>query len=154
RGQAQPGSGIFAAANRALLQSWYWPDDAWLWIHPAQKTARQLLKQGNWDALLSVSLPFSAHWIARSLKAQYPTLTWLADIGDPLALQTDHPLNNPILYQKRNRRAERSVLEKADVATLTNENLRTKYLELFPDLHTPLQVIPPLASFLRDPDSA
>lgn len=138
-------SAAMAALNNYALKPWYWPDDAWLWIRPARNKALKLLASHPFDAMVSVSLPFSAHRVAQSLKKQYPNLHWLADIGDPL-VQTDHPINNSWLYDKKNRSAERSVLQSADMVTVTNDGLRKAYLAACPGLKTPMQVIPPVAS--------
>ncbi|MBK8490021.1 MAG: glycosyltransferase [Saprospirales bacterium] len=148
RGEAlhQKPSNLPRLLNDWLLKSWYWPDDAWTWIPGAKKKARQLLDQGHWDALISVSLPFSAHWVARKLKRRFPHIHWIADIGDPFSLQTQHPLNNEYLYRRKNFRAERQILGMADHVVVTNEGLANAYRERFPGLHTPVQVIPPMAS--------
>ncbi|MFZ2900511.1 MAG: hypothetical protein WA004_17900 [Saprospiraceae bacterium] len=134
---------FMAAVNRYALKTWYWPDDAWLWIRPARKKARELLHEMPFDAMVSVSLPFSAHWVAMSIKKRYPKLRWLADIGDPL-VQSDHPLNNPWLYDKKNRAAELAVLQAADLVAVTNEGLKKTYQLICTE--TPLHVIPPVAS--------
>ncbi|MCB0684513.1 MAG: hypothetical protein KDC32_26900, partial [Saprospiraceae bacterium] len=62
--------------------------------------ARSLQQRHAFDALVSVSLPFTAHWIGRKLKGKFPGLFWLADTGDPFALQPLHPLNNQALYRR------------------------------------------------------
>jgi hypothetical protein len=136
-------SSLMETVNRFALKTWYWPDDAWLWIQPARIKALALLNEYAFDAMVSVSLPFSAHWVARSMKKRYPHLHWLADIGDPL-VQIEHPLNNPWLYGKKNRTAELAVLQGAEMVTVTNEGLRKAYREICPD--APLHVIPPAAS--------
>jgi len=142
--RGQPGQGKLAPwalqLNNALLKSWYWPDEAWPWIGPARKTALHLLKQTRFDALVSVSLPFSAHWAALNIKTHYPQLLWLADVGDPFSFQPDHPINNDFFYRRKNRRAELLVLQTADRVVVTNENMR----QLFPQDN--IHVIPPLAS--------
>ncbi len=146
-GQEKQGglSALMEAVNHYALKTWYWPDDAWLWIRPARAKALALLKEHPFDAMVSVSLPFSAHWVAWSIKKQHPNLRWLADIGDPL-MQRDHPLNNPWLYQRKNRAAELAVLQAADLVTVTNEGLKRSYLADWPEIKTPLHVIPPVAS--------
>lgn len=144
RGENSPGksSPFPALLNNLLLRPWYWPDDAWLWIRPARRKALHLMQTQRFDALVSVSLPFSAHWAAKGLKAS----TWLADIGDPFSLQTAHTLNNHLFYRRKNLKAERQVLECANQIVVTNEGMRKAYLEAFPGLTTPIHVIPPLAS--------
>ena len=132
--------------NRILLRSWYWPDDAFWWFRPAWLKARSLQQRHAFDALVSVSLPFTAHWIGRKLKGKFPGLFWLADTGDPFALQPLHPLNNQALYRRRNRRAEEAVLRTADRTVVTNEGARRLYDEVFPGHPREIAVIPPMSS--------
>lgn len=148
RGEPQKGGklpALMGKLNDLILKPWYWPDDAFLWISPSRKKGMELLARDRFDAIVSVSLPFSAHWAGRSLKKQFPDVKWLADIGDPF-VQKDHPLNNAWLYGRKNLAAELSVLQIADLAVVTNEGLKKAYLESYPGLQTPLHCIPPLAS--------
>lgn len=140
--------------NDRVLKPWYWPDDAWLWIGPARRKAAQLLQNGRWDGLISASLPFSAHWAALGLKKRFPDLYWLADVGDPFSLQTEHPLNNLQLYQKKNQAAERAVLKHADLIAVTNLGMENAYRQMWPELQTPIHVIAlPLASLPAVPSA-
>ena len=156
-----PGSGpagnpltsFLGRLNDWTLKPWYWPDDAWLWIRPAGTKAAHLLENGPWDALVTVSLPFSAHWVGLKLKKQFPKICWLADIGDPFSLQTEHPLNNLRLYRKKNEAAEKAVLKHADLVTVTNDGLAKAYRQMWPELKTPIHVIPPLASLPAVPST-
>jgi len=140
--------------NDWALKSWYWPDDAWLWIRPAKRKAAQLLRNGHWDALISVSLPFSAHWAALNLKKRFPGLRWLADVGDPFSLQTEHPLNNPRLYREKNTAAEEAVLTGAGAVIVTNHGMEKAFRQKWPDLKTPVHVIPPLADLAEIPPAS
>jgi len=125
-------------------QQLYWPDGACLWYPGARHVALRLLKNQPFDALLSVSLPFTAHWVAYAVKKRYPALPWLVDIGDPFSFLHQAPKNNLRLYHRKNIRAERTVLRAADEVTLTHAGARDAYARYFPEATPKLRVIPPV----------
>jgi glycosyltransferase involved in cell wall biosynthesis len=132
---------------RILFKNWLWPDDSRGWQQPALQRAWELIDQNTYDALVTVSLPFSAHLVGQKIKRQYPDLPWLVDIGDPFSLQEGHLLNHPWLFQKKNRRAEFEVLTQADRIVCTNVGCRNLYLKTFTSLDPEkLLVIPPTSS--------
>lgn len=131
-----------------LWKKIYFPDDACLWYFPAKNKARQLLEREKFDALITVSLPFTGHLIGlrlRNLK-DFVNLRsiWLADVGDPFSIQAK-PLNNSFLYGKISRRLERKVLENADAVTVTTAFTLQKYREQFGEKAVrKMVVVPPL----------
>jgi len=139
--------GISRGIARIFHLAWrmvYWPDGSCLWIDPAKRKALQLLKEREFDAVVSISLPFSSHWVALKVKKQYPRLKWLADIGDPFALLEEFPKNNLMLYRRQNFRAERKVLRFAAAIVLTNQGALDLYASHFPESASKMTVIPPL----------
>lgn len=123
----------------------YWPDYACLWYFPALKQAEALLKERRYDTVITVSDPFTAHLVGRTLKKKYPDLNWLVDIGDPFSFRYDNPTNNFDLYEKFNHRNERDVFIKADRVTVTSEATRDRYAELFAESADKISVVGPLA---------
>ena len=120
------------------------PDDGLFWIGPAERLARREIERAMPEVLITVSLPFSAHWVGLRLKKRYPNLRWLADVGDPFAIQSP-PLFNENLYGCLARKLEKKVLESADRVAVTNPALRQTYLAYYrPANPERLQVIPPL----------
>lgn len=135
---------IAAWLYRLVWRNICFPDDACLWYFPAKKRASQLLERHTFDALITVSLPFTGHLIGLFLKKRYPDITWLTDIGDPFSF-SPNPLNNSFLFQKINQRLERRVLETADCSIVTDEAMRQKYrTELGRQAVEKMQVIPPV----------
>jgi glycosyltransferase involved in cell wall biosynthesis len=131
---------------QATWRKLYWPDKACLWIRPAIRTACHLLSQHRYDGLITVSLPFSAHLAGYAIKKRYPELRWLADTGDPFALQDDSPPNNVRLYRALNRRWEQKILRAADEIAVTNDSMRQVYSRLFPEAAGKLSIVPPVLS--------
>lgn len=142
-----PTSGSSAWPQRFNTFTWhrlYWPDGACLWYPYARRAALQLLEKKAFDLLISVSLPFTAHWVAFAIKKRHPRLPWLVDIGDPFSFLYQAPKNNLFLYRSRNIRAERAVLRTANAATLTCAGARDAYAHHFPEAAFKLRVIPPV----------
>ena len=133
--------------NQLLLKSWYWPDDAFMWLRAARRIALKLTFDKEYDQLITVSLPFSAHLVGQRVKQKHPDLKWLIDIGDPFSLQPNHPLNNKWLYGIRNRKEEWLVLEMADKICVTNTGCIDLYKQQYPSLSKEkFSVIPPLST--------
>ncbi len=122
----------------------YWPDYACLWIGFASTKALELCAMEKYGTVISVSDPFSAHLVGKRVKAHYPDITWLVDIGDPFCFRRDNPANNHALYGKLNYRRERQIFKMADTISVTTETTRLKYAELFSNTAGKIKVIPPL----------
>jgi len=110
---------------------------------------RQLLENECFDAVITVSLPFTGHLVGLLTFRKFQTFGklkpfWLADIGDPFSFQAKSP-NNAFFYQKKNRRIERKILESADALTVTTEATLRKYSEQFGEKSVEkMFVVPPL----------
>lgn len=130
--------------NDKVFRNLYFPDDAFMWYHPAKNRAKELLKNGSFDLMISSSVPFTTHLVALNVKKNYPELKWISDTGDPFAFQPLHPLNNYFLYGKLNKKLEEKVAENADFITLTNAGAKQIYQEAFPTQTQKIRVIPPL----------
>jgi glycosyltransferase involved in cell wall biosynthesis len=148
--------GFFTRAATWLYNAFwkkiYFPDDACLWYFPAKKKARQLLEREKFDAMITVSLPFTGHLIGlailrlRNLKGfvNVAPPVWLTDIGDPFSIQAKS-LNNSFLYGKLSRSLEQKILENADAATVTTEFTLKKYRWQFGEKAVAkMHVVPPL----------
>lgn len=139
-----PASRLAAWFYRNVWKNLSFPDDAVLWYFPAKKRAAQLLTQHSFDALITVSLPFTGHLVGLFLKKKHPDLTWLADIGDPFSF-SPNPQNNRFFFEKTNRHLERRVLQTADRAIVTSEALLRKYqAALGHQAVAKMHVIPPV----------
>lgn len=130
--------------NDKVLRNLYFPDDAFMWYHPAKNKGKELLQSIDFDLMISSSVPFTTHLVALKLKKSYPNLKWIADTGDPFAFQALHPMNNYFLYGKLNKRLEKKVARAADYVTLTNEGAKKLYTDIFPKQKIKFKVIPPL----------
>lgn len=133
-------------AHQLLWKPYIFPDESFIWKRPALKKAKQLMEEQAFEAIISVGLPFSAHLVAKDLKAAFPELTWLMDIGDPYALQKNHPISNPALFKKRSRILERECLLQCDRVVVTNPGLRQQYEQEMKIPADKIEVVPPVNS--------
>jgi hypothetical protein len=129
---------------QSVWKNLYFPDDACIWYFPARRKMFQLIENQSFDAIISVSLPFTGHLLGLAAKRKKRALFWLADIGDPFAFQAKPP-NNTLFFHQKNLRLERQILESADAVAVTTDALRAKYRDLFGQLAVArVRVIPPL----------
>ncbi len=126
-------------------RSIYWPDGNCLWYRPATRYLRKA-KHPQWDGIVSVGLPFTAHLIGWKAKNLFPETTWLVDIEDPFCYSKAFFVNNFFLYQRLNEKVERQLFRDADQISVTVEAARQKYIQLFPEFASKIQITPPLFS--------
>jgi glycosyltransferase involved in cell wall biosynthesis len=145
-----PSRGMLRRAAKHLysvsLKKLFWPDYAFHWYPPALARARALCRATSYDAVISVSHPFTPHLVGLALKRRNPGLRWLVDIGDPFSLLDEIPLNNAALYRGVNHRAEAAVLRAADAVAVTVERCRADLMAAFPGNPGKIAVVPPLLS--------
>jgi len=130
------------AALRRLWRKLYWPDGACVWRRPARRLLRELLSAYKFDALISSSLPFTAHLLGLEAMRMRPDIPWLVDIGDPFSFGGLQP--NHYRYRYRNWQTENRILRLADAVTVTCENTARLYEDYFPVTREKLLVLPPL----------
>jgi len=122
----------------------YWPDDAGPWFFAARKEALRLASSGEYDAVVSVSHPFTCHLVGEAVHRRFPDLRWVMDVGDPFSFLERTPTNNHALYRSLNYRVERRVFRDAHAVAVTTEPTRRIYGELFPESGGKVRVVPPL----------
>ncbi|MBI4230937.1 MAG: hypothetical protein HY608_08900, partial [Planctomycetes bacterium] len=87
-----------------------WPDPFVGWAPFAHAAASRRLREGGIDAILSVSNPFTPHWIGLRLAGR-ARLPWVAFFSDDMSRNPD-PRIRPRARSLRS--LERAVLERAD----------------------------------------
>jgi glycosyltransferase involved in cell wall biosynthesis len=140
-----------SALARGVWRGVRWPDYACGWIGAATRGARALCSTHRFDALVSVSHPFSGHVVGWRARRCAPHARWMVDIGDPFFLMRDPSPNNRLLYAALSRRVEAKILAKADVVSVTTEPTRQAYVQHFGLPADKIRVIEPLLSLPPDP---
>ena len=122
-----------------------WPDHAWSWIYPTKRRISQIIdSEETYDVLITVSHPFSSHIIGRSIKKNHPEIFWIMDKGDPFSFLVEAPVNNFYLYRRLNHNIESKFLKESDAVTVTTEETKFEYENIFPHAKNKIKVIPPL----------
>lgn len=137
------GSRLAAWLYKVIWKNIFFPDDACLWYFPARRKVLDLLAEGAFDGVISVSLPFTGHLVGLVAKRRHPDLRWVADIGDPFTIQAQ-PLNNTLFYGRLSRRLEKKILEAADGVAVNNPAAVAAYQATFGAVAQKIVVIPPL----------
>ncbi len=127
-------------------RSIYWPDGSCIWYFSGRKRALELQRKYHFEAIISVTPPYTPHLIAAAIKRRFPKVRWLMDIEDPFAFAEAVFINNRFLYRQYNYHREEQLLAQADAASVTVATARQKYIQNFPNVRAKLSVIPPLFS--------
>ncbi|MDP2815146.1 MAG: hypothetical protein Q8O19_00530, partial [Rectinemataceae bacterium] len=110
---------LVKTVGRYAWRKLYWPDYACFWYWPAARKAKALQAANDYDVMYSSSIPFTGHLAALGIKNKYPSLEWIADIGDPFCFCDGVTVNNFALYQNLNIRCERKVFSLANAISVT-----------------------------------
>ncbi|MDA0314403.1 MAG: glycosyltransferase family 4 protein [Bacteroidetes bacterium] len=91
------------------------PDPRVFWVKPSTQFLNELLKEGQFQAIITTGPPHSLHLIGQKLKQKYE-IPWLADFRDPWS-QWEFLDTLPMLpfIRKRHEMLEQQVLKQADV---------------------------------------
>ncbi|PRY14429.1 glycosyltransferase involved in cell wall biosynthesis [Pontibacter ummariensis] len=104
------------------------PDARVGWNKHALKKADELLRQGNYKAILTTSPPHSSQLIGLKLKKKY-NLPWIADLRDPWTnIHYYDQLHHTTLAKRLDEKYERQVLEQADAIIVTSEDTKRLFL--------------------------
>lgn len=118
------------------LRSWTPPDPYRLWKGPAAQAAMHIAASDPIDAVLSTSMPYTAHLVALQLCAQLDAenpekrrLPWVADLRDPWTDNRFHAYYRGGSIRSRFRRwtdakMERATYDRADLVSVTSAGLR------------------------------
>jgi hypothetical protein len=119
--------------RQQLLSLMLVPDKYWGWYRPAVRTGRHLLQSGKFDAIISTGPPFTAHLIARSLRAKF-RIPWIADFRDPWvgndALQPFHTSWRAAM----DARLESKCIRQADMVVCNNRYVNESFRKRYPEL--------------------
>ncbi len=116
------------------------PDEKWVWIRAAARTARRLAAERRFDALVSFAQPWSDHLVGR-LVHRATGLPWIAHFSDPW---TDSPYLRGSAWQHRIwRRMEGDVVREADALVFVTQQTADRVMRKYPDdLRRKVHVVP------------
>ena len=135
-------------AYRTIWRKIYWPDYACFWYFSAKKKLNKLMKENNYDVLISVSPPFTGHLISLRVLKNKPNVKWLVDSGDPFSYLQHISSNNTKIYGNLNYFIEKLILKKCDYLSFTTNGTLDLYAKYFESLkiRDKSKAIPPILS--------
>lgn len=142
---------IFGMVSR-LWRALLWPDASCLWYYSARACALALAARRDYDVMVSVAPSFTGVVVGRAVKARYPHLRWVLDLGDPFSFLEGAPPNNGRIYAGLNYRYERAAFAAAAGISVTTAQTRERYEQVFPESCGKIRVIPPLLSLPKLPE--
>lgn len=119
------------SAYKLLRDILTFPDDRYIgWYWDCRKRALQLLEDGEFRAVISMSCPNTPHFVAHYLKRRNPYLIWIADLRDLWSQSSHYPFIR--LRYLLDRLLEKRTLSIADAITTVSAPLaeRQKRLRL------------------------
>ncbi len=105
---------------RFLFKTFSWPDYAMFWAFTIFKNRKRI--ENKFDAIISVSLPFTSHLCAYILQKRI-SADWYMDIGDPFSLKINSPENNKIIYSYLNKYYEQKFYQNASKIIFTHNEV-------------------------------
>ena len=100
-----------------------YPDEQKAWIPYGLKAGCDILKNDDFDAMISTSGPESAHFIASGLKSRY-SIPWIADFRDLWTQNHYYPYSR--LRKILDKSLERKTIAQADALVTVSEPLAEK----------------------------
>ena len=104
------------------------------WQISATAVGKSILRNEDFDCLISRSNPITSHLIALRLKA-FSKLPWIACFSDPWTLDPSPPYGGRFLSWEfikiLNERLEKKVIEMADIIVLTTDDQKRLYQEKY-----------------------
>ncbi|WP_419211184.1 glycosyltransferase family 4 protein [Maribacter sp. X9] len=131
-------SGIITAKNQSTLEKtllWirgnlFIPDARKFWVKPSVAYLKGVLEKENIDTIITTGPPHSVHLIGYYLK-QPGSLKWIADFRDPWTSIGYHKkLKLTSNAQKKHKKLEALVLNKADKIIVTSETTKREFEQI------------------------
>lgn len=92
-----PAPALYSRLMRWLAYTFMFPDHFIGWIPFAYRKAVKLIKENNFDAMFSTSVPETNHIVAMLLKKKFPNLPWVADFRDFFVNRQFVTFTNPLM---------------------------------------------------------
>ncbi len=123
-------SNLLRSGREALWDLLCIPDGCCGWIVPAYRHALRLVRQRQFDAILSVSPCVSAHLAALLLHRRHPELCWFAQFHDPWTQNPIYPRLLPGL-SLLDRQLEAAVVRRCDRIVCATEEAAAQFAEAY-----------------------
>ena len=110
--------------------NWFIPDTRRSWVKPASQKILEILKQEDFQAVITTGPPHSLHLIGLRIKER-SDVSWIADFRDPWTSISYHKrLKLTNRSQRKHMELERKVLESADKIITTSQTTAQEFRNL------------------------
>lgn len=120
---------IFKVCN-ILFNFFAWPDSSLIWYFFAKKQLQKMIKNNQYDCIISSSVPFTSHLLGFYAKKQLK-IKWIAEYGDPFSFNSQ-PAKS--VFRFLNKYIEKKVIKKMDYIVVPFEGAKKGFLIHFPFL--------------------
>jgi len=104
------------------------PDSRMFWIKPSVKRIGKLIKQKDYDAVITTGPPHSLHRIGYHLKKKFDHINWVADFRDPWTnIGYHHQLRLTEGSKQKHLKQEKEVLETSDHIIVTSPSTKIEF---------------------------
>ncbi len=122
-GSIENKNSIVQRAARFIRGNFFVPDARVGWVKYAIQKGRELLKENNFELIITTGPPHSTHLIGQKLKQKFK-VTWIADFRDPWT----EIYYNKLFYQlphikRKDARLEKMIIDNADYITTIGNNM-------------------------------
>jgi glycosyltransferase involved in cell wall biosynthesis len=116
------------------LRTVFIPDEAVSWLPFALLKGKKLIKDKNYDVIISSGFPFTCHIVGYFLKSLSGGKPWIADYGDPWVYNPSFPL--PKWRSLIDKKIESRILKAVNKLIFTTDETKEHYLSLYPFLRS------------------
>jgi hypothetical protein len=132
---------------RFFYKFFAWPDYTMFWIYSIWKNRKKI--DFDYDAIISVSLPFSSH-VAAYIINKEKRKKWIMDIGDPFSLKSNAFENNKYFYKSLNYYFENKFFNMADQIVFTHKEASLEHKKFFNINNKKIVIGNPISAFNKD----
>ena len=132
---------------RFFYKFFAWPDYTMFWVFSIWKNRKKI--DFDYDAIISVSLPFSSH-VAAYIINKEKRKKWIMDIGDPFSLKSNAFENNKYFYKSLNYYFENKFFKMADQIFFTHKEASLEHKEFFNISNEKIEIGNPISAFSKN----
>ena len=132
---------------RFFYKFFAWPDYTMFWVFSIWKNRKKI--DFDYDAIISVSLPFSSH-VAAYIINKDKRKKWIMDIGDPFSLKSNAFENNKYFYKSLNYYFENKFFKMADQIVFTHKDASLEHKEFFNISDEKIEIGNPISAFSKN----
>jgi len=107
-----------------------WPDGSAIWYFFAKKELRKIIKNNQYDCIISSASPFTSHLLGYYAKKHLKS-RWIAEYGDPFSF---NPQSSKSIFNFLNRKIENNIIQEMDYIIVPFEGSKEGFLANFPFL--------------------